>query len=90
MTWYCEAYGKNTLSISYFLEHCEHCHLKDECVRESITEDMELPFFLTFEEAFLVAEMFDSHPSEIASKMAKQTLYYATNNTLAQKVNQDE
>jgi len=81
MTWYCEEYGKNILGVSYKLDDCKHCHLKDKCVRESIKENTELPFFLTFEEAFLVSEMFDSHSSEISSKMAKQTLYYASNSS---------
>ena len=78
MTWYCEEYGKNILGVSYKLDDCPHCYHKDECVRESVRGDVELPFFLTLEEAFLVSEMFDSHPSEISSKMAKQTLYYAS------------
>ena len=76
MTWWCEHYGAQTLSIGYRLDDCEKCHLKDKCTQESVTEDMELPFFLTWNEAMMVSEMFDNHNSKISEKMANQLLQY--------------
>jgi len=91
MTWFCEQYGKNILRIAHCLEYCEKCHLKDACVRDSIKSDTELPFFLTQDEAMMIAEMFDAHPSNIASKLSQQTLYYASNINLSkQNTNQRE
>ncbi len=77
MTWWCEHYGEQILSIGYRLDDCENCHLKDKCAQESVTEDTELPFFLTRNEAMEIVEMFDNHGSDIAEKTSNQLLKFA-------------
>jgi len=77
MTWWCEHYGAQTLSIGYRLADCENCHLKDKCTQESVTEETKLPFFLTWDEAQMIVEMFDNHDSDIAEKLSNQLLKFA-------------
>ncbi len=94
MTWWCEDYGKNILRIAYLHptdshNECEHCHLLDKCVADSIYMDTEVPIMLKCSDVMIIVKVMDDHDSKIAENISNQLLRYADNTSIS-RVNDDE